>query len=415
MRRVFGGNVSHTGPGALSRLAKPSSQHVNIPIRLLSATSTTSTTSTNSSNSPISSSNYYYYHQKPDFLNDQAGVMSGSGRGSGQGQQSTPPEPFKLDAATSTMLQRVLSQLPATQNRDPGHEADPPSSPPYSPPPATIALPSPSPTTLATNANNGTSSANRADRTNGTNGSEPKGKRKAKPKRDAIVPPSAASGGIPEPTQQYLAYASMPPFLLPSARIILVVIDLNGTLLHRPSSRNAPSTFVERPHARVFLRYCIRTFKVVIWSSARRHNVEKMCRQLLTPEELAQVVAVWGRDRFGLTKEDYNQRVQCYKRLSKLWEDETIALSHPEAALGKRWSQLDTVLVDDSVEKARSEPYNIIALPEFTGDKQEKGHILPQVHDYINECSRRLDVSAFIRSQPFKVIPDWSPWQAPPQ
>lgn len=236
-------------------------------------------------------------------------------------------------------------------------------------------------------------------------GKHPKSK-KSKKGRDDKVQPSAASGGVPDPSPEYLRLAAYPPFQLPYARKILVVIDLNGTLLYRPSRHN-PTAFIERPHARTFLRYCIDTFKVVIWSSAKPNNVTRMCEQLLTPEQRSRVVAVWGRDHFGLTQEDYYLRVLCYKRLSALWADPEVAASHPEFAEGKRWSQADTVLVDDSAEKARTEPYNIIQIPEFKGNATEQGFVLPQVHDYVNECARQADISTYIRNQPFKTVPGW--------
>ncbi|RYP25912.1 hypothetical protein DL768_011676 [Monosporascus sp. mg162] len=196
--------------------------------------------------------------------------------------------------------------------------------------------------------------------------------------RDMRSKPSAASGGVPDPSPTYLAHASLPPLLLPYPRKILVVIDLNGTLLYRPNRKN-PSSFIERPHARRFLSYCVETFVVVIWSSAKPDNVRKMCDQLMTPEQQKKVVAIWGRDKFGLSKSDYKQRVQCYKRLSALWSAPEVATSHPNYANGGRWSQADTVLVDDSLEKARSEPYNLIPIPEFMGDRNEPGYILPQI------------------------------------
>ncbi|KAI0434545.1 HAD-like domain-containing protein [Xylaria sp. FL1042] len=223
-------------------------------------------------------------------------------------------------------------------------------------------------------------------------------------RRDKTSRPSPESGGVPDPTPEYLALASHPPFLLPYPRDLLVVIDLNGTLLHRPH-RHSPTRFVERPHARSFLSYCVNTFTVVIWSSARPANADNMCKRLLTPEDRAKVVAVWGRDSFGLSKADYNQRVQCYKRLTKLWNDPVVAASHPA---GEKWSQLNTVLVDDSMEKARSEPFNLIQIPDFTGDAKEPGFVLPQVHDYLNYCSQQTNVSAYMRNQPFKIKPDFT-------
>ncbi len=224
--------------------------------------------------------------------------------------------------------------------------------------------------------------------------------------RDKIRPPCLESGGVPEPTFEYLKSSKMPPLQNPQPRKILVVIDLNGTVLHRPSFRN-PIAFIERPYGREFLSYCINTFKVVIWSSAQPANVQKMCNQLLTRSDRQNVVSIWGRDRFGLTAEDFVSRVMCYKRLDLLWDDPIIAGQHPEATFGKNWSQEDTVLVDDSIEKGRSHPYNLICLPEFVRDPQEPGCVLPQVHDYINACARYTNVSAYMRNNPFRVNPDF--------
>ncbi|KAK0651787.1 HAD-like domain-containing protein [Cercophora newfieldiana] len=219
-------------------------------------------------------------------------------------------------------------------------------------------------------------------------------------KRDPITAPSAASGGIPDPTPAYLLRASFLAQTVPEPRAILVVIDLNGTLLHRPSSQKAPSNFVARPHACQFLTYCIDTFHVVIWSSARPFNVEKMCRRLLTPDQQSRVIATWGRDHLGLSPTDYNQRVQCYKRLTTLWEDPVVAASHPD---GGQWNQGNTVLIDDSTEKARSEPYNAITLPEFVGDMHETPEVLPLVHDYLNTLAVQADISTYIRTHPFNT------------
>ena len=228
----------------------------------------------------------------------------------------------------------------------------------------------------------------------------PNGSRSNKPRDERSVP-SKQSGGVPDPSPLYLVHASLPSLRLPHPRKILVVIDLNGTLLYRPNKRN-PSHFIERPHARRFLSYCIETFTVAIWSSAKPDNVRKMCAQLMTPEQHRKVVAIWGRDKFGLSSSDYNLRVQCYKRLTTLWNAPEVASSHPNYANGGRWNQADTVLVDDSIEKGRSEPYNIIPLPEFKGDANEDGFILPQVHDYINNCASQADISTYIRVSPFQ-------------
>ncbi|WYZ38962.1 hypothetical protein EsH8_III_000876 [Colletotrichum jinshuiense] len=241
--------------------------------------------------------------------------------------------------------------------------------------------------------------------------------------RDKIVAPSAASGGVPNPTAEYLHRSSLPPTLLPSPQPILVVMDLNGTLLHRPNRRNATS-FVERPHAKRFLQYCLDTFHVVIWSSARPSNVQSMCDQLLLGPPARgghadrasyrrRVLAVWGRDRFGLSQADYKLRVQVYKRLDMVWSEPGVQAAHPDAAFGGRWDQSNTVLVDDSLEKARSEPYNLLRIPEFFGDANEPGHVVPQVHDYLNALCYQSDISAYMRTSPFQLRDDYR--LAPPE
>ncbi|PHH89126.1 hypothetical protein CDD83_6618 [Cordyceps sp. RAO-2017] len=219
-------------------------------------------------------------------------------------------------------------------------------------------------------------------------------------------PPSIESGGIPEPSPLYLARSSPPPFAVPHPHRILVILDLNGTLLYRPVRRK-PTSFVERPHARRFLEYCLEAFYLAVWSSARPDNVQHMLNRLLTPEQCRRCVVVWGRDSLGLSPDDYNARVQCYKRLSTVWNNPDVQLSHPAAQQGGFWDQSNTVLVDDSPEKGRSEPHNILAIPEFSGLQDESTDVLPQVHDYLNALCYQADISRFMRQHPFSLNPDY--------
>ncbi|KAM3516110.1 hypothetical protein MY11210_000392 [Beauveria gryllotalpidicola] len=221
--------------------------------------------------------------------------------------------------------------------------------------------------------------------------------------RDEISAPSAASGGVPEPTASYLRRAHLAPSRLSSPRRILIVMDLNGTLLHRPNRRR-PSHFIARPHARVFMDYLLSTFSVAVWSSARSNNVQAMVASLLTPAQRQRCLVVWGREHMGLSPADYDARVQCYKRLARVWGDRGVMAAHPDArGGGGRWDQSNTVLVDDSAEKARSEPHNLLRIPEYLGPAAESPHVLPQVHDYINELAWQADVSQYIRENPFEL------------
>jgi len=224
-------------------------------------------------------------------------------------------------------------------------------------------------------------------------------RRKVERVRDEKNAPSKASGGIPNATTEYIRLCSIPPQPLEEPKNLLVVIDLNGTLLYRPS-RMDPTRFVMRPNAQLFLKYCLETFTVVIWSSAKPENVRAMCDTIFTPEFKNKAVAIWARDKFGLSRDDYNKRTQCYKRLTKLWGNSTIQASHPNYNMSGRWDHTNTVLIDDSIEKARSEPHNLIEVPEWSGDQYDQ--VLPQVHDYLNYLSIHSSVGSCLRARPWK-------------
>lgn len=221
-------------------------------------------------------------------------------------------------------------------------------------------------------------------------------------KRYEKVLPSSKSGGIPDPTTCYIGDALARPFLLRKPQHLLVVLDLNGTLIYRPSKKN-PARFIRRPHALRFLRYCVENFTVVIWSSARPENVELICKRLIPPSLRKRLTAIWARNKFGLVKEDYDLRVVCFKRLSKLWRDASISQSHPDYSSGGRWDQTNTVLIDDSFEKGRSEPFNLIRVPEFLGDIHESDDVLPKVLEYLDCLSSYSNISAYIHKDPFAI------------
>ena len=218
--------------------------------------------------------------------------------------------------------------------------------------------------------------------------------------------PSELSGGVPNPTTRYLLHSTTLPTVLPLPRRILVIIDLNGTLLHRPS-RQHPSHFIERPYTKAFLEYCISNFVVGIWSSARPQNVSNMVAGLLTSEQMSKCAFVWSRDKFRLSAEDYNAHVQCYKRLTQVWSDVSIQTTHPFAMYGQFWDQSNTILIDDSIEKGRSEPHNLVEIPEFSGMAEEQAEVLPQVHDYLNILCYQGNISSFVRQHPFRLNPQY--------
>ncbi|KAL9102909.1 MAG: hypothetical protein Q9163_002001 [Psora crenata] len=235
-----------------------------------------------------------------------------------------------------------------------------------------------------------------------TRGTGYKNSRKSRLSSDPIIPMLA-----PNPTAAYLSQAEIPPTRLPTPQRLLLVLDLNGTLL----SRKIGSTqYTPRSSLTDFLEYCCSNHSVLIWSSATPHNVNGICAQLFTSEQRTRLVGQWGRDTFGLTPGQYKKRVQVYKRLSRIWDSpHLLKYPHPHTAKGESWGQHNTVLIDDSAEKAASEPYNCIKVPEFTSNSKEKEDLLAQVVGWLEEARRWGDVSAFVGSmgKGFRVNAGW--------
>lgn len=201
------------------------------------------------------------------------------------------------------------------------------------------------------------------------------------------------------------------PCRLELPKKLLIVLDLNGTLLVRSSGNNTTTT---RPHVREFLAYCLEHHCVAIWSSARRKNVERMLTYLFTKRQISQLVAIWSREDSRLG-ELIDEKVQVYKQLRWLWDDVVV-----QASAGRTrdpdnpgmeqsdpgvdaWNQTNTVLIDESLEKADSEPYNLVQVEEFTGKAGDaQDDVLGAVLAYIEDLAWERDVSSAIHHKPFE-------------
>jgi len=211
----------------------------------------------------------------------------------------------------------------------------------------------------------------------------------------------------PKPTRTYLIQSYRPPTLLPTPQPLLLILDLNGTLLHRTTR----TSYHPRPHLHHFLTYAFTHHSLLIWSSAMPENVTGVCAHLFTPAQRAMLLGEWGRDTLGLTPKQYAQRVQVYKRLDRIWKEKSLQTSHPGFKVGGRWGQHNTLLIDDSVKKASAQPFNHVEVPEFVrGAAGEDGRssVLAQVVGYLEEARRWGDVSGFVRGKRFEVGKGWT-------
>ncbi|KAL8969112.1 MAG: hypothetical protein Q9197_004514, partial [Variospora fuerteventurae] len=205
-----------------------------------------------------------------------------------------------------------------------------------------------------------------------------------------VHPPKLRSPGLeyivkppppPVPDPSYIARSAIPAVKLPFPQPLLLVLDLNGTLLYRPK---ASSHHKPRPALQPFLTHCISNYKVLIWSSATPHNVTTICSKIFTPTERKLLLGEWARDTLDLSPQQYAAKIQVYKRLDRIWNTDRIQLAHPSFATGGRWSQKNTLLLDDSVLKACAQPHNAVVVPEFVKDGDKDGtEVLGQVVSYL--------------------------------
>jgi hypothetical protein len=211
----------------------------------------------------------------------------------------------------------------------------------------------------------------------------------------------------PQSTDLYMSQASEEPSVIDPPGQLLVILDLNGTVLYRPN-KNA-QTMIARPYLKPFLQYLFSNFKVMVWSSAKPVNVKALVDQSLEKDLRSMLVATWARDTFGLSATNYSQNVQVYKNLRLVWSRDVIQQHHPEYAAGKRFGQHNTVLIDDSAIKASAQPHNLLEIPEFEATpEQMEGDVLREVAGYLEVLRQQADVSRFIKKEPFKGDGRWS-------
>ncbi|KAJ5920936.1 hypothetical protein N7466_009262 [Penicillium verhagenii] len=204
---------------------------------------------------------------------------------------------------------------------------------------------------------------------------------------------------VPTPTQAYMQQASGIPQRC-QKRPLLVILDLNGTLICR-KHRRLPPSFAERAGLKHFLDELFKNYSVMVWTSSRPPTLNAIVKILFpSKSQKRKLVALWGRDKFGLTTRQYNAKLQVYKELHKVWDASECQFRYPGNGgpskdipmppfpKGRRWDQTNTILIDDSKIKALSEPYNILEVPEFTND--------PNIDEstFFQRVLARLDVLA---------------------
>ena len=146
----------------------------------------------------------------------------------------------------------------------------------------------------------------------------------------------------------------------------------------------------------------------MVWSSATPENVQGVCNRIFTPEQLDKLVAIWARDTLELSPSDYNEKVQVYKRLDRIWDNQDIQCKHSQYDTGGGWDQSNTLLIDDSALKAAGQPWNHVKIPEFLAEKgyqarEKQLQIFGLVAGFLHDLRRYNDVSRCLHKRAFGV------------
>jgi len=240
-----------------------------------------------------------------------------------------------------------------------------------------------------------------------------------RPPRSRTATPPPPQG----PSSEYIATSDDPSRLLtdPTSSKKLLVLDLNGTLLHRSprSNKNAPRYPIPgqegfqprlrsvhpRPYLPPFKSYIFHPsnkewLDVMVWSSAQPHSVNDMVDKCFH-DERHHFVAVWARDTLGLPQHLYStaippithttvdtqytftnftfvpgmsqfpfkaRKVQTLKDLNIPWSKLFAPSNSPgaESRPTSRHTAMSTLLMDDSPRKAELQPYNHLCVKEYS-------------------------------------------------
>ncbi|KAI8830329.1 HAD-like domain-containing protein [Chytriomyces cf. hyalinus JEL632] len=180
-------------------------------------------------------------------------------------------------------------------------------------------------------------------------------------------------------------------------RKLLIVLDLNGTLIDRLSKgperklananplcpRDADLTLNQnrvflRPYLDVFLKYLLENFHVAAWTSATPKNAHPLTEFIFEPFGGSKCLElVWDRERCIIEPTPTN-KYNSVKDLAIIWRQaskqqqqqkrqQAPPTQQPKASLfSHTWSPHNTILLDDSASKSCRTPLNHLLIPTFS-------------------------------------------------
>ncbi|EOR01483.1 hypothetical protein E3P92_00478 [Wallemia ichthyophaga] len=173
----------------------------------------------------------------------------------------------------------------------------------------------------------------------------------------------------PRPSSGYIERVARTQVTQVKKRRQLIVFDLNGTLI-ATKSRNDK----QRPHLaqlqKMLFDHHRGQFDVMVYSSAMRHNVARYVDSAFNATHRQHLKAVYTREDMSMSARDYKNKVQTYKDLELVWHGSEADGSDADAE-HPQYSQYNTILVDDSAEKAAFQPWNLLQVSTWDGSSTD--------------------------------------------
>ncbi|KAI5299755.1 hypothetical protein KEM56_002977 [Ascosphaera pollenicola] len=211
---------------------------------------------------------------------------------------------------------------------------------------------------------------------------------------------------VPVPSEEYLAQSARKPERLDQPRRLFIVLDLNRTLIYRAA---ATYEFIRRPYLEPFMETIVKEHNAMIWTTSKSATVKRILPVAFKGRVRRKLCEVLDRSSFGLNRIQFDSKTQVYKELDKVWGDKTLQRKREEQTKEVRkklpqttiihdfWNQSNTVLIDDSWQKAVKQPYNFLEVPALTERNAQDEVTLPMILRQLRVLSHYNDVSCKIR------------------
>lgn len=221
--------------------------------------------------------------------------------------------------------------------------------------------------------------------------------------RDCLMTWLSTNSSCPTcPTCRYLILDASRELLIVERVKHLLIFAMRGTLIDRTHSK--PKQFKERqgikigtwfivprPGLRELMSYSFQNFDVAIWTSAEAQNTPPVLvdRYICGPEN-RKTVFVWSRE--GMQKDLNGQdRNATLKDLQHVWN------FYPQ------YSESNTVLIDDTVTKARLQPDNHLQINEWKSNQSDDESLI-RLMNYLDILLKVDDVRPVLRTNPFLKV-----------